>query len=709
MSDLKKISFNSSPLEQGYRNLSTNEIEILRKNGNYAENWQNIFVKDEFLPELVKNCEFYGQITLGKLQNIYLEKNGLKLPVGLYNSMIISCNIGDNVVIKNVSVLSHYNIDNNSILFNIGEMLTTPNAKFGNSIIQEGEREEKRIWIEICNENSGRKILIFEDLIPADAYLWSRFRDDEKLMKILIEITDREYKDKIGGYGYVGKGCVIKHCKIIKDVKIGDYAYIKGVNKLKNLTILSSYEEPSLIGEGVELINGIIGYGSKIFYGSKAINFVTGNNTQLKYGVRIINTVLGDNSEISCGEVLNNLIFPFHNQHHNNSFLIASTILGQSNIAAGATIGSNHNSRSNDGEIIAGRGFWPGLCTSFKFNSKFASFVLVAKGSYNYELNILYPFSLIKCDGSEEPVKIIPAYWFIYNMYAIIRNSYKFLERDKRILKIQKIETDFLAPDSVSEILDALSRLYLLIGKKIGGNNLNNENYIKIGKEYFLAKKEEIELLDMEAMNRHGGIVLYPIRGINEYIKMCKYFVFKTIESSFHLESNKRISLEQFINELNKVYFEYKLYKRWFNMGGQLIPEEEILRIIEDIKTGKINTWAKIHEEYEKLWLEYPSLKLRFALYVLEELIGKPLTLLNHEDWETLLAEINLLADEIYEKAFSSRAKDYSSFFRKITFRNEREMISVLGDINENSFLKKLHSEITGFKLFYQKILSKTS
>lgn len=709
MSDLKKISFNSSPLEQGYRNLSTNEIEILRKNGNYAENWQNIFVKDEFLPELVKNCEFYGQITLGKLQNIYLEKNGLKLPVGLYNSMIISCNIGDNVVIKNVSVLSHYNIDNNSILFNIGEMLTTPNAKFGNSIIQEGEREEKRIWIEICNENSGRKILIFEDLIPADAYLWSRFRDDEKLMKILIEITDREYKDKIGGYGYVGKGCVIKHCKIIKDVKIGDYAYIKGVNKLKNLTILSSYEEPSLIGEGVELINGIIGYGSKIFYGSKAINFVTGNNTQLKYGVRIINTVLGDNSEISCGEVLNNLIFPFHNQHHNNSFLIASTILGQSNIAAGATIGSNHNSRSNDGEIIAGRGFWPGLCTSFKFNSKFASFVLVAKGSYNYELNILYPFSLIKCDGSEEPVKIIPAYWFIYNMYAIIRNSYKFLERDKRILKIQKIETDFLAPDSVSEILDALSRLYLLIGKKIGGNNLNNENYIKIGKEYFLAKKEEIELLDMEAMNRHGGIVLYPIRGINEYIKMCKYFVFKTIESSFYLESNKRISLEQFINELNKVYFEYKLYKRWFNMGGQLIPEEEILRIIEDIKTGKINTWAKIHEEYEKLWLEYPSLKLRFALYVLEELIGKPLTLLNHEDWETLLAEINLLADEIYEKAFSSRAKDYSSFFRKITFRNEREMISVLGDINENSFLKKLHSEITGFKLFYQKILSKTS
>jgi len=82
-------------------------------------------------------------------------------------------------------------------------------------------------------------------------------------------------------------------------------------------------------------------------------------NSNLKYGARLINSFLGDNSTISCCEVLNNLIFPAHEQHHNNSFLIASVIMGQSNIAAGATIGSNHNSRANDNEIQAGRGFWP--------------------------------------------------------------------------------------------------------------------------------------------------------------------------------------------------------------------------------------------------------------------------------------------------------------------------------------------------------------
>jgi hypothetical protein len=56
--------------------------------------------------------------------------------------------------------------------------------------------------------------------------------------------------------------------------------------------------------------------------------------------------------------------------------------MGQSNMAAGATIGSNHNSRGADGELIAARGFWPGLCVSLKHNSKFATFPLISKGDY---------------------------------------------------------------------------------------------------------------------------------------------------------------------------------------------------------------------------------------------------------------------------------------------------------------------------------------
>lgn len=71
------------------------------------------------------------------------------------------------------------------------------------------------------------------------------------------------------------------------------------------------------------------------------------SHSQLKYGARLIDSYLENNATISsCCEVLNSLIFSTHEQHHNNSFLCAAVVIGQSNIPAGATIGSNHNSRS---------------------------------------------------------------------------------------------------------------------------------------------------------------------------------------------------------------------------------------------------------------------------------------------------------------------------------------------------------------------------
>ena len=120
------------------------------------------------------------------------------------------------------------------------------------------------------------------------------------------------------------------------------------------------------------------------------------------------------------------------------------------NIAAGATLGSNHNGRKNDVDLVAGRGFWPGLCSDFKHNSRFASFTLVSKGSYQNELDIPYPFALVAPGNDGSPkISIIPAWWFMYDMFAITRNKNKFIKRDKRVKKVQVIETDPLAPDTM--------------------------------------------------------------------------------------------------------------------------------------------------------------------------------------------------------------------------------------------------------------------
>jgi hypothetical protein len=146
-------------------------------------------------------------------------------------------------------------------------MAATNHAKFGEGVLKDGEEEDVRVWIDPINEAGGRSILPFVGMTCADAYLWSVYRDDARLMDRFKEITQSKVDPRRGYYGQVGRGSVIKSCQVIKDVLFGESSYVKGANKLKNLTIRSTDEEPSQIGEGVELVNGIIGLGCHIFYG----------------------------------------------------------------------------------------------------------------------------------------------------------------------------------------------------------------------------------------------------------------------------------------------------------------------------------------------------------------------------------------------------------------------------------------------------------
>jgi len=74
-----------------WRGLRADEIEALVKNANACDSWDNILVTEQFSPHLVKNCEFYGLVRIGRLEEVYLEYPDLRVPVGLTNSRIIAC------------------------------------------------------------------------------------------------------------------------------------------------------------------------------------------------------------------------------------------------------------------------------------------------------------------------------------------------------------------------------------------------------------------------------------------------------------------------------------------------------------------------------------------------------------------------------------------------------------------------------------------
>lgn len=269
-----------------WRQLRADEVRTLDGNGNRCDDWDAVLVRDPFTPQLIRGSSFHGLVRLGCLERVLLEHHDLKVPAGITDSLIVACDVGDNVALHNVRYLAHFVVGDHVILLNVDEMNTTNHAKFGNGIIKDGEQEDVRIWLDLMNEAGGRSVMPFDGMIPADAYLWAKYRDDTDLVARLGTITQRQFDSRRGFYGTIGDACVIKNSRILKDVKIGPCCYIKGANKLKNVTINSTPDEPTQIGEGVELVNGIVGLGCQVFYGSKAVRFVLGDNSKLAYGGR---------------------------------------------------------------------------------------------------------------------------------------------------------------------------------------------------------------------------------------------------------------------------------------------------------------------------------------------------------------------------------------------------------------------------------------
>ncbi|HMH34578.1 MAG TPA: hypothetical protein VK543_16180, partial [Puia sp.] len=403
---------------------------------------------------------------------------------------------------------------------------------------------------------------------------------------------------------------------------------------------------------------------------------------------------------ISCCEVLNSLIFPAHEQHHNNSFLCAALLMGQSNMAAGATIGSNHNSRSPDGEMVAGRGFWPGLCVSLKHNSKFASFNILAKGDYPSELNIPIPFSLISNEVSKDELLLMPAYWFLHNMYALARNSWKYTTRDRRIDKTQLLEYDYLAPDSVNEMIDSLELFRKFTGKAYmqqfePGKKYTEDEIRTIGRKLLDGKNPVVDELDIiadgfENSERKVRLVkvsqAYPL-----FTELISYYA--VIQLMGLIKTKKTKTLKALLENLPSKWAVF----RWINAGGQLIPENELTKFLQQVHSGKIKGWEQVHQFYKKQGENYPTDKLSHALAALKAVNGINIKKINPGQFKNLFVQAIATREWMTRGIYDSRAKDYSNHFRMMVYENAGEMNAVVGSLEDNSFIK---SEIALLKVF---------
>lgn len=622
-----------------WRQLTSDEIARLENYGNCAVNWNGVLIEDGFDLSKVRGCSFSGTVRLGAAPDndcAELGYGSLRLPAGLSNSRIDSCTIAGNCAIHDVHYLSGYSVGPRCILFNIGSM--TANGKIS---LPE---------VAVMNENGGRKLRAFPGMTCSDAFLMAGFPDDRVMLGRIEKFTEAPEAE-------IGEDSTICNVQEIDGLYCGADCHISSATRIANVAIMSCHEAPCSISGNAVMSGGCLGPGNRVSGGCIAENFATGENCSLSGGLRIFDTVLGDNSHVACCELVSNLIFPAHEQHHNNSFLIASCTGGQSNVAAGVTIGSNHNGRTADNEIHAGRGFWPGLCVSLKHSSRFASYTLIAKGSYPAELNLGLPFSLVSDNVSEGILEIMPAYYWLYNMYALFRNDVKYRRRDSRKLRSQNIEFGFLAPDTMQEVFTAIRQLEQWAAEYCAwtpGEPFPAEIILPPG---ILEKSRRNVKISKAARSRQA------------YREMIIHYYFS--------------SLTALKDDYEPGANGSRAYEKWINVGGQPVRECELDALRADIRDSVLNSWDEIHGRWNSLWARYPTDCYLHAAAILNELEGSRPAMDLSETAKEEERIIRLIVSRVKE----SRAKDHVNPFRAANFRNSAEMEAVLGRPEDDSVI----------------------
>ena len=595
-------------METHYRNLTADEVAQLERHGNWAADWQKVLVAVPFCIDCLRGNTFDGEVRLGTLEVGIVHDGDLTQREGIYNSTLCNCTLGDHATVHNVKMLSDYRIGDNAILFNIEEMTCTTDPKMVD-------------WLEPMNENGGRSVLPFGGMTVGDAYMWARYRGRHEFVKRLEQFTYDTLQTEDGCYGRIGDCCTIKNTKTVH-----------------NVIVNSSANDKTRIDGCIALSDGVVGYGCTLEYGCIAVRFLLGEHVHLEFGIRLNDTVVGDNSTLARGEVGCSIIFPAHEQHHNNSFLIAALVMGQSNVAAGATIGSNHNSRTADGELCAGRGFWPGLCSSFKHSSRFASYCLLAKGDYPAEMDIPLPFALVSNNTALDRLEVMPAYWWMYNMYAMDRNSRKFAARDKRVTCAQHIEFSPLAPDTAEEILHAMTLLRSWMTAAEGGT----------------VYAEGLE------KGKRQTVVLKAAEGMRAYEDMLLHYAMSRLVTAY----GGALPPQQ-----------ATACRHWVNIGGQLVTQTDMEQLISDTQSGVIGSWHELHQRMDTLWQCYPSQVCAHAYMTLCSLIGAES--IDEPLWQTLTARHHEILADIERRRTDSRRKDDTNTFRRMTCWDDAEYDAV--------------------------------
>ncbi len=538
-----------------YRPLTSEEIEVLKSNDCWAEDWTSVNVSESFKPNFMHRVMLYGEVNIGGFDKNVEVSQGFVKHSGINNATLRNVTIGDDCLIENVgNFINNYTIGDDCYISNISTMETTEGATYGEGNL-----------VSVLNEVGEGNVILFSDLnSQLAAFMVKHFSDKELKEKIRLLIKS-DIDTKMPERGQIGNNVKIINTKEITNCVINDFCEVNGASRLSDCTLLGSIHGNVYIGTGVIAENSIIAEGSSVINSVKIQDCFIGETCQLSNGFTASASVFFANSYMSNGEACAAFCGPFTASHHKSSLLIGGMFSFYN--AGSATNFSNHAYKM-------GPMHWGILERGSKTASGAYLLMPATLGTYSVCFGKLMhhpdtrnlPFAYLIADGDK--MFLIPGRNI--TTVGLYRDIKKWPKRDLRAPENRKsiVNFDWLSPFSVGEVLKGKKILENL--REVTGDNVSQYLY----HEYIIP-----------ATSLHKGIKYYDI-ALRIYMGAVLKRVLKRDPSI--TPPSTQIGLGD-----------------WDDLSGLLLPVSEEERIINDLKDGTIETIQELIERFENIDANY--------------------------------------------------------------------------------------------------------
>lgn len=538
-----------------YRPLTSEEIEVLKSNDCWAEDWTSVNVSENFKPNFMHRVMLYGEVNIGGFDKNVEVSQGFVKHSGINNATLRNVTIGDDCLIENVgNFINNYTIGDDCYISNISTMETTEGATYGEGNL-----------VSVLNEVGEGNVILFSDLnSQLAAFMVKHFSDKELKEKIRLLIKS-DIDTKMPERGQIGNNVKIINTKEITNCVINDFCEVNGASRLSDCTLLGSIHGNVYIGTGVIAENSIIAEGSSVINSVKIQDCFIGETCQLSNGFTASASVFFANSYMSNGEACAAFCGPFTASHHKSSLLIGGMFSFYN--AGSATNFSNHAYKM-------GPMHWGILERGSKTASGAYLLMPATLGTYSVCFGKLMhhpdtrnlPFAYLIADGDK--MFLIPGRNI--TTVGLYRDIKKWPKRDLRAPENRKsiVNFDWLSPFSVGEVLKGKKILENL--REVTGDNVSQYLY----HEYIIP-----------ATSLHKGIKYYDI-ALRIYMGAVLKRVLKRDPSI--TPPSTQIGLGD-----------------WDDLSGLLLPVSEEERIINDLKNGNIETIQELIDRFENIDANY--------------------------------------------------------------------------------------------------------